>query len=264
VFKEVVRDDQGLSSFHKFNMGFEFHNQNLAKELHERKHVYDDGDYDNSSMKFFSEPEVWYLISSFASVIKTFEEHGYHHGDIQPKNILVDPSGFVKILDNSLVNYGKIGYQKMVFDATYTTALSPILIDSLKERELNPRHDKVKSDIFSLGITALCAATNNSINHYYDWVNKRVRMAYRSIGENPIPGSLKNTVDDDLDRMQNIIGYSPQLVNTIRAMLHENESQRIGIDELLEFLEQHQSSSIMGKNTFASAHSLVKIHIFKL
>jgi serine/threonine protein kinase len=123
----------------------------LAKELHERKHIYDDGDYDHSSMKFYSEPEIWYLLSSLASVIKTFELNDYHHGDIQPKNVLVDQSGFVKILDNSLVNYGKTGYHKMVFDSTYTAALSPILIDALKERELNPRHDKVKSDIFSLG-----------------------------------------------------------------------------------------------------------------
>lgn len=241
-------------------MGFEFHNQNLAKELHERKHIYDDGDYDNSSMKFFSEAEIWYLISSFASVIKTFENHGYHHGDIQPKNILVDGSGFAKIMDNSLVNYGKTGYHKMVFDAKYTTALSPILIDSLKEREINPRHDKVKSDIFSLGITTLCAATNTSINHYYDWVNKRVRMSYRSIGETPTPGSLKNTVDDDLDRMQNIIGYSPQLVNTLRAMLHENESERIGIDELISFLEQNHGQTIQnGQTSFTRTHSIVSL-----
>lgn len=231
----------------------------MAKELHERKHIYDDGDYDHSSMKFYSEPEIWYLLSSLASVIKTFELNDYHHGDIQPKNVLVDQSGFVKILDNSLVNYGKTGYHKMVFDSTYTAALSPILIDALKERELNPRHDKVKSDIFSLGITILCAATNTSLNHYYDWVSKRVRMAYRDLQEAPVPGSIKNTVDDDLDRMQNIIGYSPQLVNLLRSMLYENESRRIGIDDLINFLQQQQSQNVVdGKSSFAKTRSLVR------
>lgn len=225
-------------------MGFEFYNRNLAKELHERKHVIDEGDYMHDSTKFFSEPEVWYIIDSLCSVVQTFRQNGYHHGDIQPKNILIDEQGFLKLLDNSLVNYGYTGYQKMLSDPRYESALSPLLMEAMRIRATDPIHTKVKSDLFSVGITALCAATNTNINHYYDWRQKRVRMRYPPDVEEKMSREgfqpVQDTVGEDLERMRTI-GYSEQLIGVIAGLLQYHERDRIGVDELRGFIAKHQS-----------------------
>jgi serine/threonine protein kinase len=232
-------------------LGFEFYNRNLAKELHERKHIEDDGDYLHNSHKFFSEAEIWYIIDSLASVVGTFRDHDYHHGDVQPKNILIDNEGFVKLLDNSLVNYGTTAYQKMLVDNKYEAALSPLLLESLKTRAQVPIHSKVKSDMFSIGITALCAATNTKVNHYYDWSQKRVNMAYPQ----EIEGKLKeqgsvgveDRVGQDLERMRTI-QYSEQLVGVIAGLLQYHEADRIGVDELRGFIKESNLVNQGGAN----------------
>merc|ERR1712203_1257855 len=125
-----------------------------------------------------NEEEMWYLLKSVTSAMIAFRNSNYHHGDIQPGNIMIDNDGSIKMIDNSLVNYGRTGYHKIVFGENYKTTLSPILIDSLKDKKVEPVHDKIKSDIFSLGISALSAGTNSDFNKVYDWSGLRLKMPY--------------------------------------------------------------------------------------
>lgn len=240
-------------------MAYEFYNRNLAKELHERKHVEDDGDYLHNSTKFFSESEIWYIIDALTSVVGTFRDHDYHHGDIQPKNVLIDNEGFTKVLDNSLVNYGKTAYQKMLVDNRYEAALSPLLLESLKTKANVPIHSKVKSDMFSVGITALCAATNTKVNHYYDWNQKRVNMAYpqeveAKLAEQGYVG-VEDRVGQDLERMRTI-QYSEQLIGVIAGLLQYHEADRIGVDELRGFISQNNLQVQQGGANFNNRYNV--------
>ena len=240
-------------------MGFEFYNRNLAKELHERKHIQDEGDYLYNTTKFFSESEIWYLIDSLVDVVATLRDHDYHHGDIQPKNLLIDNEGKIKVLDNSLVNYGKTAYQKMLIDNKYEAALSPLLLEGLKTRTQIPIHSKVKSDMFSIGISALCAATNTNVNHYYDWKQKRVNMAYPEEVEKILANEgfvgVVDRVGEDLQRMRTI-QYSEQLIGVIAGLLQYHEANRIDVDELRGFIQQNNLKQRQGGATFSNRYNI--------
>ena len=47
--------------------------------------------------------------------------------------------------------------------------MSPQLLQHFVRKDSNLDADEEKSDIFSLGITILCCATNASIEQYYDF-----------------------------------------------------------------------------------------------
>jgi len=56
--------------------------------------------------KYFFEPEIWYIFDSLVVLEKGFLDRGYVHGDIQPKTLHIDPNGFIKVMDMTLVNPG--------------------------------------------------------------------------------------------------------------------------------------------------------------
>lgn len=180
-FYEVSEEKQMLNTFFRHSMGFEYYNKNLQTEIDRVSSRINELPPDEStyiSKGGYNEEELWFLSKSVISAMIAFRNANYHHGDIQPRNIMIDNDGNVKMIDNSLANYGRTAYHKMVFGEVYTAPLSPILMDSLIDRKIDPLHDKVKSDIFSLGITVLSAATNSDYNKYYDWVRRRVRMPF--------------------------------------------------------------------------------------
>lgn len=51
------------------------------------------------------------------------------------------------------------------------TYLSPALMVNLELNELKPTHNAWKSDVFSLGLTLLHAASLSSCDHIYNWNN---------------------------------------------------------------------------------------------
>lgn len=168
-FYEVLEERQMFSTFYRHNMGFEYYSKTLKDELQNRSQIQEhENETAYSSIKYYSESEIWYIINVLCSVVGTFRDHDYPHGDIQPQNLLIDNEGQMKIIDTLLINYGETGYTKMVY-GDYKAPISPRLLEALKSKKVNPVHDKVKSDIWSIGMTALCASNNTDFNRYYDW-----------------------------------------------------------------------------------------------
>ena len=60
-------------------------------------------------------------------------------------------------MDISSLGPNGSGYYRMKTSGENIAALSPQLLESLARYENQPHHDAEKSDIFSLGITILCA-----------------------------------------------------------------------------------------------------------
>ena len=208
-------------------MAFEYYTKTLAKELYQKSLIPESEARLDTTIKYYSEQEIWYIMESLVSLTRTFKQCGYCHGDIQPINIVIEENGFIKLFDNSLINYGKNGYLKMVYSSTYTAALSPQLLDALKTRELKPIHDPVKSDIFAIGITTLCAATNLEVDDFYDWRNKEIRY---------------NRIKDAFIAMRNY-RFSEQLINKIDCCLEAQEERRAENEDLYRFLTDHQIHS---------------------
>src|SRR3990167_4050911 len=196
----VQEKSQGFNDFYHHFMAFEYYPKNVEAEIRERASQ----PASVKGAKTYSEPEIWYLLEMLSGILTSFKNRGYHHGDIQPKNLMIDPHGFIKITDNSLINYGETGYSKMIMtltDSKYRAALSPKLMEALPFKEINPRHDAIKSDMFSVGITALIASLNENLDTYYDWRKPEIRF-------DAIKRSLRRMSD---------MGFSQQLINTLEG-----------------------------------------------
>lgn len=210
-------------------MAFEYYPKNMENEIRER--VTQPAAIKGA--KTYSEPEIWYILEMMSGILTSFKNRGYHHGDIQPKNLMIDPHGFIKITDNSLINYGETGYSKMIMTLTeskYRAALSPKLMESLPFKELNPNHDAIKSDMFSLGITALIASLNENLDTYYDWRKPAIRF-------DAIHRGLKKMGD---------LGFSQQLINTLEGLLTQNEIERTGCEQLANYIKANKRAISAG------------------
>lgn len=208
---------QGCSDFYRHYMVFEYFPNNLELEIFARQQA--------GNFQAYTEPEIWYLIELLNSILNSFVQRGYHHGDIQPKTLMIDQHGFVKLLDSSIINYGETAYSKCIVNPKYKASLSPKLMSSLKFKEVIPMHDSSKSDIYSIAITCLCASLNTTLDNYYDF--DRLILHGEQVRK-----SL-------LDMLQ--LGFSRQIVQVLESMLHENEASRVSCVQLNEFLESNNA-----------------------
>lgn len=127
-----------------------------------------------SEIKFLTEPEIWYILDSIVNTAKLFENNNYFHGDIQPNTCFLAHNGDLKILDNSLLNFGKSGYEKMCYEKNYKAILSPQLMQALRSKQRRPSYDKQLNEVWCIGMTALCIASYTDYEVFYDYKNNRV------------------------------------------------------------------------------------------
>lgn len=170
---------------------------------------------------------------------KSFLDQGsgdpsYIHGDIQPKTCHIDPEGFIKLIDGSLINPYNTAYQKMLYDREYTAAISPQLLEELHKRKASPKSHRIKDEVWSIGMTTLCAALNKNIDDYYDWNAMKVNM---------------QKIHDDYEMLREI-GYSEQMIATINGCLELAEDRRSTLNEIIEFLAPYQDAIRKGQFQF--------------
>jgi len=126
------------------------------------------------------------------------------------------------------------GYDKCLKLKDYTAALSPQQLESLRQRHEDAYHDKVKSEVWSLGMTTICASLNKNINEYYDWKQMTIRW-----------DRLKYAYE-----MMREIGYSEQLICTLQQCLEKDEARRSTFQEILDFLAPYQDQIQKGQHSF--------------
>ena len=108
----------------------------------------------------------------------------------------------------------------MMMSSDYYAALSPQLLEALKVRNPLPQHSIEKSDMFSLGITMLCASTNEHYSIFYDFKNHEIKFGV-------ILAKLNSLVAN---------GYSKLYVGTLSNLVHRDEHQRPTPEQLLNFI----------------------------
>lgn len=140
---------------------------------------------------------------------------GLFHGDIQPRHVLVNPEGSIKLIETPLINQYFTGYNRMSLEKDYHAALSPEQMDVLRLRRVEAKKNyHEKDEVYSIGITSLCAATNNPITAFYNYGNLTVNQV---------------TINDALGGMEDL-GYSEELIDTIAGMLHQDPDVRSPLD----------------------------------
>jgi len=212
-------DKQWFSTFYKHNLAFGFHENNLEKEILKRN-----SDLDFNNFKSFSEPELWYLTNCVNNVDLTLgREGGSYHGDIQPGTVMLDEQGKVRVIDSGLLHLNKTTYQRMLYDRNVKAALSPQLLEQIQQKKVNPEYDASKEESWGLGMVALCAATNTTLDDYYNW---------------KVPELKRDVLQQKLDSIDG--PYSKQFHGFVESCLEETEDRRASLEDHERFLRPHQ------------------------
>ena len=150
-----------------------------------------------------------------------FETHEEAHGDISVKNIVVTEDKEYKLIDSRLLAGGTLPPYYALSEETRTEGryISPAIFAALgrKENKANLQHNQSKSDVFSLGMTILEAATLQNLDHVYNWEKFEVESE-------KIADLLKDLTENKR--------YSPILLQTIHFMLNSNEELRPNFHKL--------------------------------
>lgn len=97
----------------------------------------------------------------------------------------------------------------------------------MQERRVNPVYDQNKEDSWGVGMTTLCAATNTTLDDYYNW---------------DIPALKEGAVQE---RLASIKGpsYSNELHDFIQKSLDFSEETRASLDDHEKFLRSYQKEA---------------------
>ena len=97
-----------------------------------------------------------------AEALAYAHEHGIIHRDVKPANLLMTPSGQVKLLDLGLARLREAEAQGQDLSLTKTGHLLGTAAYMAPEHAANPRHADHRSDIYSLGCTMYRLITGQS------------------------------------------------------------------------------------------------------
>ena len=171
---------------------------------------------------FYSEDELFIIMYDLIDTLAKLQKENISHRDIKPQNVLV-------FSDNNNMNHYKLadfGEAKELLSGNKPTEkqtlrgtelyMSPLLFYGLRSRKIKRyiKHNPYKSDVFSLGLCILFAATL-CFESLYDIRELQSNVAIKII----IEKYLKNR-------------YSYKLINIISGMLDINETTRDDFIEL--------------------------------
>lgn len=147
-----------------------------------------------------------------------YRQFGLVHGDIQPWTVHLNQELEVVLMDNPLL-FPRFGdcLSKSLSNSAYRGAFSPLQLQSLVRRENYFGHDPLASEVWAIGITALCYASLKDLNQFYDWHQKVIRF---------------DSIAFEIDRLFRG-GYSRNLINLFSLMLSYDERQRPSFDSIL-------------------------------
>ena len=165
---------------------------------------------------------MWYIAECVLNSLSALVSVGISHQDVQPKNISVASStGQIRLIDFHCYDpiYNS-GYVKMKSDYTYHSPISPQLMKNYFSRSSKVPSNKEKDDVWSLGITLICAAAVCGFGDFYDFT-------YGTINHDKIR--------DRLAWLEKI-GYSSYFVKCVGNMVNANEDYRPNIKEVIKFI----------------------------
>lgn len=169
-----------------------------------------------SEKLYYTETELIEILKQLVTCLSYLEKMNISHRDIKPQNVLIFKNNIFKLADFG--DAKEINEDETKFTLRGTELyMSPILFSSYKEKKKLIEHNCFKSDVFSLGLCIIYAATL-SYKYVYDireaTNNKRITL----------------TVDNYLTR------YSHQFRCLLKRMLSFSEDERFNFGEIEEYL----------------------------
>ncbi len=151
--------------------------------------------YRSKHKLFYTEDELLNIIKQLINCYSLLQKCNITHRDVKPQNILII-STFYKICDfgEAMVTHGKNGiiHQPIRGSELY---MSPILFEALNNHKRDVIHNTYKSDVFSLGMCLLFAATLTFQSLYDIREVTNMEVIENIIGNYLYPNYSKNIVD---------------------------------------------------------------------
>ena len=196
------------SAEYHFYVLMELANIDWDKEIKKRK----------EKKQYYTEGELFDILKQLTSTFSLLQKNNITHRDIKPQNILI-VNGVYKVCD---FGEAKVTNSDIIRQSIKGTELymSPILFRALNKRQNQLIHNTYKSDVFSLGMCILLAAT----------------LTFQSLYD---IRELK-----DMDKIKNILikyliaKFSYDFVHVLVKMLEVNEELRPDFIELEKILEK--------------------------
>ena len=167
-----------------------------------------------SVSKYYKEKELLNILGQLVSGFSFLQKHNICHRDIKPQNILLYKGGVFKIADfGEAKMVQEVGKQETVRGSELY--MSPILFKGLTNKQKRVNHNTYKSDVYSLGMTLILAASLSFDLLYF-------------IRSNTDAKKLKENIESCLKNK----GYSDYLISVFLVMIKQDESKRPDFLEL--------------------------------
>ena len=174
----------------------------------------------------YTEDELISILKQLVSSLSFLQKNNISHRDIKPQNILIFKNKIYKLTDfgearqigerdknnKSVVQYSLKGTELY---------MSPLLFNGLRTGQIDIKHNTYKSDVYSLGLCLLYAATT---------FDKALFEIRRIIEMDKIRNYVKLSLKDK---------YSDKLINIIVSMLEIHEQKRPDFLELEKIMENY-------------------------
>ena len=199
--------EKGKDDYFNYYELMEMGERDLENEINRRRNT-------NS---YYTEKELFNMASQLITTLALLQKNHITHRDIKPQNILI-VNGHYKLCDFGEIRIMKregVVVQRIRGSELY---MSPILFYGLRENMIQVKHNTYKSDVFSLGMCLLYAATM-----YFNCTDEIREI----IDMNEIKMILNKYLGDR---------YSNKFISLIHLMLQVEEQHRPDFIQLEEKL----------------------------
>ena len=182
-----------------FQIYFEDFTSDLQTEI--KKHL--------ANKTRFSEAELYAILYSSISALAALEQYGLSHDFIVPFNILKFSKDVYKLHDNFVISNRSYLYNHAL-RGQYLRYLAPELLENVtRNKETPDHHDRVKADIFALG---MCILDAGLLNTEGDFINKKLMILD------------ERALHQALQKFEQL--YSPAMRQILEDMLFPDPSKR--------------------------------------
>lgn len=191
----------------------------------------EDGDIEQDIEKRKLKKNPWNegeIMGHFTQLIEAFafmQDNNLTHGDVKPRNLYLPADGKIKIGDFGESKQSMQALVTQTYQVTGTVIyFSPLLFEAylniIKGKNLKGevRHNPIKSDVFSLGLSFLHMAS----------LNKPTELNNLELGID----ILQTNIEKAISKLQ----YSDNVKNLLSKMLQVQESKRYDFKQLRNFL----------------------------
>lgn len=170
------------------------------------------------------EAHCWYILKMLADVCNYMAKSNLPIGEVSPSNVMIDDNGDVKLLNLDILTGYRTSLERAFNLPGYHSTFAPEQLERLNL--LNRKIDGIdigKAEVFGIGMTVLCLASDDYIDAYYEWSNYVINF------------------DKVVKKINQLKGrkFSEEFIKILASTLDPHPEKRISLVELAYRIDEH-------------------------